>query len=274
MSLQSFRQKCCFVFLVLMLASIPNALAGTLTLSSVSNQLDDGVLEVTICLKAGSITAVNDYLQYDPSELQFIGLRGIQTEALDAADIELRTNATNVTAVNGLVTIVLNTRNWTISQYFEQEQPLFTLCFLPLNKVSSTQLFLSNNYGDRISAANRGTSPLTSQMLGGVLEWQFDSEGGVTLLPKNLTHLQASAFEGASFIRIVRFQDDKLQSIASRAFAGCSGLVRIDLPASVTDIAPDAFEGCSQLVIYCPAGSVAEQFALSHGIPYQLTRGE
>ncbi len=52
------------------------------------------------------------------------------------------------------------------------------------------------------------------------------------------------------------------------AFYGCFGLGRVVLPASVTDMEYGVFEGCSSsLTVYCPAGSYAERYAKSYGIP-------
>ena len=61
---------------------------------------------------------------------------------------------------------------------------------------------------------------------------------------------------------------DTCQSIGHYAFYNCTGLVRIDIPASVTEIADDAFLECDNLIIVCPEGSSAAQYAEEKGISY------
>lgn len=51
------------------------------------------------------------------------------------------------------------------------------------------------------------------------------------------------------------------------AFSGCVSLARISLPGSITAISYGAFENCPQtLTVLCPAGSYAEQYAISYGL--------
>lgn len=60
------------------------------------------------------------------------------------------------------------------------------------------------------------------------------------------------------------------RTIGSRAFAGCRSLQSVTVPASVSSIASDAFIGCPSLTLFVYAGSAAESFAESNGIPYQI----
>lgn len=59
-------------------------------------------------------------------------------------------------------------------------------------------------------------------------------------------------------------------SIESNAFMSTSKLYRVSIPASVKSIGENAFSGCNKnrLTIVAPYGSVAEQYALEHGIQY------
>ena len=82
-------------------------------------------------------------------------------------------------------------------------------------------------------------------------------------LPGSLSEIGEEAFRGCSFtaVRIA-----SAARIGSLAFADCVNLRQIEIPASVTEIADDAFEGCGDVVVLCPEGSAADQFASSHGM--------
>ena len=86
------------------------------------------------------------------------------------------------------------------------------------------------------------------------------------LLPGALMEIDEEAFYQTSAAQIVRIEDGTL-SIASRAFAR-SGLKRIRIPQSVSQIAGDAFEGCNGLIIYGKAGSYAQRYAADHGFAF------
>jgi hypothetical protein len=87
-------------------------------------------------------------------------------------------------------------------------------------------------------------------------------------LPDDLTHIEAEAFSGAKMT--VVYIPDGVKSIGSRAFANCTGLTQIRIPASVTVIAEDAFYGVdlSQFTIFGIPGSVANSFADDAGISF------
>ncbi len=88
------------------------------------------------------------------------------------------------------------------------------------------------------------------------------------ILPDDLTHIEAEAFAGAKMT--VVYIPDGVKSIGSRAFANCTGLTHIRIPASGTVIAEDAFQGVdpSQLTIFGASGSAAETFAGNAGISF------
>ena len=86
-------------------------------------------------------------------------------------------------------------------------------------------------------------------------------------LPLNLTVIEEEAFTGLS-MTVVKCPEG-LETIGGRAFADCSGLTQICIPATVTSIASDAFSGCSSdLMIFGEAGSKAEEFANTKGYQF------
>jgi len=81
------------------------------------------------------------------------------------------------------------------------------------------------------------------------------------LLPEMLEVIEEEAFFKGSAREYVL--QNAVTTIGARAFAD-SAIKLITIPATVTDIAPDAFEGCD-VVILTTAGSYAELFANDHG---------
>lgn len=109
-------------------------------------------------------------------------------------------------------------------------------------------------------------------------------------LYETLTALGVGCFYGDSALKSVNLSDTSIgsvpaycfaecgipsmrlpstcQSIGHYAFLNCSGLLRVDIPDSVTEIADDAFSGCGNVTIVAPADSAAAQYAQSKGISY------
>lgn len=87
--------------------------------------------------------------------------------------------------------------------------------------------------------------------------------------PSSLTEIEAEAFRGTGFTRVRC--NDGLQVIGARAFADCTRLMEISIPASVTSIADDAFRNTGEvLLIHCQEGSTAHQYAIKHGFYFSL----
>ena len=85
-------------------------------------------------------------------------------------------------------------------------------------------------------------------------------------LPASLTAIEAEGFAGGAF-RFVKLPEGVV-SIGPRAFASCPNLRHILIPATITDIAPDAFDGVEGLTILGTEGSAAETYAAEHGFAF------
>jgi hypothetical protein len=84
-------------------------------------------------------------------------------------------------------------------------------------------------------------------------------------LPEGTTVIEEEAFEGNSF-QVVKLPST-LISIEARAFADCSKLRQIEIPAGA-QIADTAFEGVVGLTIFGWAGSPAEVFSTAHNYTF------
>ena len=85
--------------------------------------------------------------------------------------------------------------------------------------------------------------------------------GPALLLPEDLVRIESEAFAGTGAVSI-RIQNN-IQYIDSRAFADCSNLIAVWIPASVVTIAEDAFSNTT-CAIWAPPGSVAEEYCRHH----------
>ena len=151
-----------------------------------------------------------------------------------------------------------------------------------------------SNYGYQIdsylgSAANV-TIPLSFAREIGSYAFNGCTSLKTVKLYDSLTTLGVGCFYGDSALKSVNLSDtsisavspycfaecgiptmrlpDTCQSIGHYAFLNCSELLRIDIPASVTEIDDTAFNGCDKLIIVCPEGSTAAQYAEAKGIDY------
>ena len=95
------------------------------------------------------------------------------------------------------------------------------------------------------------------------------AEAGVLTLPPTLTRVEAEAFRGDADIKKVVLPES-MTTIDALAFAE-SGLLEINLPKSITQIADDAFAGCpAALTADVHGGSYAHTWCLSHGVQVRV----
>ena len=86
-------------------------------------------------------------------------------------------------------------------------------------------------------------------------------------IPKYVKRIEGSAFRGCKNLTCITIPEG-VTSIGGYAFYGCSNLANLRIPASVVEIdGYDPFYRCPLISICAPAGSYAEQYAKTHGIP-------
>lgn len=89
------------------------------------------------------------------------------------------------------------------------------------------------------------------------------AEPGLIWLPEETALVDSEAFENVPITELVL--PEGIQRIESRAFAS-TGAQYVNLPKSLTYIAPDAFDGCPDLVAQVSAGSYAANWCQANGV--------
>ncbi len=88
----------------------------------------------------------------------------------------------------------------------------------------------------------------------------------VSIEPGNgISEIPFGCFAGCDSLKQISLPGS-LKKIDALAFSGCTMLGTVSLSDEVTEIAPDAFEGCESLIIDCPDGSYAAEYAKKHAI--------
>ena len=89
------------------------------------------------------------------------------------------------------------------------------------------------------------------------------------ILPQMLQIIDAEAFMGDKELQVVTIPEESLLTeIQTGAFKNCTNLIEINLPETITYIAPDAFDGCPHLTLIV-SNQYAEQYAIDNGIAYE-----
>lgn len=100
-------------------------------------------------------------------------------------------------------------------------------------------------------------------LLGLLLSIPARAETGTVKLPASVEIIEAQAFYGDKSIRKAVLPDS-VREIRAQAFAG-SGLTEINLPDSIQSIDDTAFDGLGSVSITANRGSMAYEWAVSHG---------
>ena len=123
---------------------------------------------------------------------------------------------------------------------------------------------LPNYTFNSCSSLNDVTLPDTITSIG---VFAFSHSGIRTLkLPSQLQSIQPGAFSMCDNLETLVLPDG-MKELGMNAIIYCPNLVSVTIPASVESIAFGNFSMCDQVVIHTPAGSYAEEWAKSNGIP-------
>ena len=117
-----------------------------------------------------------------------------------------------------------------------------------------------------------GAGPLAEQAarLAAAAGYEIVTEGEDFTLPAATTRIEAEAFSGAKMS--VVYIPDGVTFLGSKAFAYCTNLTQIRIPASITTIPADVFYNVpkANITIFGAPGSAAETFATSAGIKFEI----
>ena len=86
-------------------------------------------------------------------------------------------------------------------------------------------------------------------------------------LPDSVKSIGYAAFYNCKKLSEIKLPNG-IEAIDDYAFWGCDNLQRIHMHVSLKTIGADVFHGCKNLTIYGSSGSIAEQYAKEHNIPF------
>jgi hypothetical protein len=96
----------------------------------------------------------------------------------------------------------------------------------------------------------------------------FYTISSVLTMPESLREIEAEAFQNANIEQVLLHGD--VNTVGSLAFAGNPSLRVLIIDGENTEIADDALSGSENAVVYCRAGSKAEQWCINNGVNYIL----
>ena len=153
--------------------------------------------------------------------------------------------------------------------YVEGEDPWWAYCLSPDYYGIRTELML--RYLEDLSWSAYGgiavPLALTYDADSASLSAEIDYSSRTLELPGDTARIEEEAFADTDGYLCVKITGG--EEIGPRAFADCDSLIRIELPASVEEIAADAFAGTKDhLTIICPNGAPAAAYAEANSIPH------
>ena len=105
-------------------------------------------------------------------------------------------------------------------------------------------MFASHPYLQTIKLSGKITSIASSAFSGCT---NFIGQSGNTVDLKNVEKIESSAFQGCTSLAGVNFSAGKIKSIGDNAFANCTGITSLSLPASLESIGNSSFQKNSTL---------------------------
>lgn len=100
-----------------------------------------------------------------------------------------------------------------------------------------------------------------------------DKEGTEFTVPEETKYIEMKAFCESQHLERV-FLNLNITEIPRAAFCRCSNLKEVHVPRSVTEIGSFAFSKSPNVIIHCPIGSYAQQYAQKNDIPFIITKEE
>ena len=134
---------------------------------------------------------------------------------------------------------------------------------------SSSNPYIATVKDGVVTAHNEGTATITVNVSGvtaNALVTVTKIEGLMTL-PASLTVIGREAFTGIKAKYVV--VPATVTEIGANAFDNCPGGMSVEITSSSIDIDEDAF-GDTSVVVVCPDGSPAMEFAVANGYTYKI----
>lgn len=148
---------------------------------------------------------------------------------------------------------------------------VLNMCMLPadgmalasLDGETLTRVFINGVEAD-VAATSETADGAPARGIRVTLPLTVPVSGGTLTLPSSLHAIGKKAFAGTDAWTVE--VPNGVTSIGARAFADCSNLQRVTLPATLTDIADDAFAGCPDSLMIVTDSAALISWAEAQGI--------
>lgn len=100
---------------------------------------------------------------------------------------------------------------------------------------------------EQVVADTAAVSKDTEFQLNGNLLVKYTGDAKIVAVPASVTVIGEEAFADNTTMEILQFKGNKVETIAYRAFAGCTALKELRLPNSVQELGNGAFSNCTGL---------------------------
>lgn len=140
------------------------------------------------------------------------------------------------------------------------------LCFVMLSATQAVNAFAVTEY-----TYDNFTYTVNSK--GAVITFYPETAKGAVEIPSQINGNRVIAIDDYAFASCTLITEVEIprtvQSIGNYAFAYCTSLSKVTIPSSVTSIGNNAFQSSKKVTIYCPAGSIADDYAFNKSIPVE-----